>query len=189
MKTKKQKELIKSHLSPFESRIQLLYQDIILYLSELGYRPKKAGSSISFTNDVHGKQIAKIGTDINKNEAHAPWFSLRFSACKGYSQRFADIVRDAIIKVTANNQYRLARCTTGECNGCKGESGSHIYTSILPNGERLASCGAYAIKIPNISIDDLNEIKELIKEEHEYLVKHESKFNISHWAIKNLAFL
>jgi len=177
MKTKKQKELVESYLSPFESGIQLLYQDIILYLSELGYYPKKAGTSISFTNDIHGKQIAKIGTSINKNKAHTPWFSLRFSACKGYSQRFADIVHDAIIKVTANNPYRLARCTTSECNSCKGESDSHIYTSILPNGERMTSCGAYAIKIPNISIDDLNEIKELIKEEHEYLVKHESKLN------------
>jgi len=178
MKTKKQKELVESYLSPFENGIQLLYQDIILYLSELGYYPKKAGPSISFTNDTHGKQIAKIGTDINKNEDHAPWFTLRFSACKDYSQRFADIVRDAIIKVTANNQYRLARCTTGECNGCKGEPDSHIYTSILPNGEKIASCGAYAIKIPNISTDDINEIKELIKEEHEYLVKHENKLNV-----------
>jgi len=85
MKTKRQKELVNSYLSQFESDVQPLYQDIIMYLSELGYYPKKAGPSISFVNDIHGKQIAKMGTKINKNKAPAPWFSLRFSACKDYS--------------------------------------------------------------------------------------------------------
>ena len=177
MKTKKQEELVNSYLSQFGNEIKSLYQDIILFLSELGYYPKKAGSSISFTNDIHNKQIAKIGTNIRKNQAPSPWFSLRFSACSDYSQRFAKIVRDTIVKVTANNPYRLARCTTGECNDCKGEADSHIYTSTLPNGEQIASCGVYGIKIPNISAGDINEIKKLIKEEHEYLIKHEAGIN------------
>jgi len=176
MKTKKQEELVNTYLSQFGNEIKSLYEDIILFLSELGYNPKKAGPSISFTNDIHNKQIAKMVTIIRKNQAPSPRFSLRFSACKDYSQRFADIVRDAIIKVTANNPHRLARCTTGECGerNCKGKPDSHIYKHILPTGEHITSCGAYAIAIPDITADDISEIKKLIREEHEYLMKHEA---------------
>jgi len=175
MKTKKQEELVQSYFSQFEKEVQLLYQDIILHLCELGYYPKKAGESISFTNKTHNKQIVKFGTQIRKNQKPSPLFSLRFSSCKDYSQRFADIVRDTIIKATANNPHRLARCAGGECNRCEGEPESHIYTSVLPDGEKIASCGSYGIRIPNISVDDIDEIKELICKEHEYLVRHGSK--------------
>ena len=169
MKTKKQEALVNSYLLPFEDGTKSLYMDIISYLNDLDYYPKKSGPSISFTNDMHNKQIAKIGVSIRKNHAPSLWFSLRFSACKDYSQRFADIVRDTILKVTATNPHRLANCITGKCNACEGMPDSHIYASVLPNGEHISSCGGYAIKIPNMSIDDVDEIKKLIKEEHEYL--------------------
>ena len=177
MKTKKQEELVKSYLAQFENEISLLFQDLAMYLSELGYNPKKVGPSISFTNDIHGKQIqiAKFGVSTKKNETPVLWFALRFSACKDYSQRFTDIVRDTIIKVTTTNPHRLANCVIGKCNACPGEPDSHIYTSVLPNGEKISSCGGYALKIPNISADDVSEIKMLIKEEHEYLISHENK--------------
>ena len=173
MKTNKQKQLVDSYLSQFGKEVIMLYQDIISFLSELGYYPKKVGPSISFINDVHGKQIVKFGASIKKSEAPTPWFSLRFSSCNDYSQRFADIVRDTIIKVTANNVHRHARCLTGECAGCKGEPESHIYSYAFPDGKRITSCGIYAIKIPVITMDDVNEINMLIQEEHEHLKKNE----------------
>ena len=167
MKTKKQEELVNNYLNELDSETNPLYSDIIRYLSELGYNPVKQKSSISFKHDLHNKQIAKIG------RAKTHFFSLRFSACRGYSQRIADIVSAAITKVTASNQYRLARCLTAECNYCQGEAHTHVYTHTYPGGETKTSCGAYAIKIPNITSDDIPEIKKLIKEQHDYLIKHE----------------
>ena len=171
--TKKQEKLVSVYLSQFEDETKCLYRTITNFLCELGYYPSKAGASISFKNATHNKQIAKMGTIIKKNQVSSPKFSLRFSSCQDYSQRFAKLVHDTIIKVTANNRYRLARCLTGECSNCCGEPDAHIYKSVLSNGENIASCGVYAIEIPHLTAGDIDEIKQLINKEHEYLMKHE----------------
>jgi len=41
--------------------------------------------------------------------------------------------------------------------------------------ESLSSCGVYALRIPDISADDIEEIKKLIKEEYKYSVSIEAK--------------
>ena len=170
MKTKKQEELVNSYLSQFENEIKPLYQDIILFLSKLGYNPKKEKQSISFKHDLHNKQIAKMGINVNKKKGVSPFFSLRFSACRGYSQRFVDIVSAYILKYPT----RIAGCLDNKCNYCKGESDTHVYTYTFSAGEQKSHCGAYAVVIPNITNDDMNEIKKLVMEEQEYLMKHEA---------------
>jgi hypothetical protein len=47
-----------------------------------------------------------------------------------------------------------------------------LYTFL--DGERQSSCGAKALVIPNDDLVAIDEIKMLIKEEHEFLVKHEA---------------
>lgn len=168
VKTKKQEELIDSYLSAVGDEIRPLYREIINYLSEHGYNPQKDKSNICFKHDLHNKQIAKMG--IKKNKEISPLFALRFSACNGYSQRFADIVSAAIIKYPS----RVPGCISGNCNYCAGEPDTHVYTYTFPDGERKSHCGAYALEIPEITIDDMAEIKKLIKEEHEYLLEHEA---------------
>jgi len=172
MKTKKQEELVSNYLSELDAETGSLYGEIIRYLSELGYNPVKQKSSISFKHNLHNKQIAKIG----RGKTH--FFSLRFSACRGYSQRIADIVSAAIVKVTANNPHRLARCLTVECNYCQGEASTHVYTHTYPDGETKTSCGAFAMKIPNMTSEDIPEIRQLIKEEHDYLMEHEAELSV-----------
>lgn len=169
MKTKKQEELVSLYLSQFGDDIYTLYHDIIMYLSELGYNPKKEKSSISFKHDLHNKQIAKMGTKVNKKKDLSPFFSLRFSACRGYSQRFTDIVSEAINKYPS----KAPGCLINDCHYCAGEPSTHVYTCTFPDGESKSHCGAYALEIPDITKDDLCEIKQLIKDEHEYLMKHE----------------
>lgn len=61
MKTKKQRELIDSFLAMLGAEDQPLYQELVLYLSELGYNPKKERSNIAFKHELHNKQIVKIG--------------------------------------------------------------------------------------------------------------------------------
>jgi hypothetical protein len=168
MKTKRQEELIHEFLSSLDDEIKPLYREIILCLSELGYGPNKEKSNISFKHDLHNKQIAKMG--IKKNGDQSPFLALRFSACTGYSQKFADIVSAAIVKYPA----RAARCINDGCNFCKGKAESHVYTYTFPGGETRFHCGAYALEIPSITAEDICEIKELIREEHEYLLTHEA---------------
>ena len=168
VKTKKQEELVNSFLSTLGDEIKPLYQDIINYLSDLGYVPKKEKENISFKHDLHNKQIAKMG--MKKSKDSSSFIALRFSACNGYSQRFTDIVSVTIIKYPS----RVAGCISSNCNYCAGEPATHVYSYTFPDGESRTHCGAYTLEIPDISADDMEEIMKLIKEEHEYLLEHET---------------
>ena len=166
MKTKKQEEWINSFLSELDDEKKPLYQDIILYLSKLGYNPKKENSSLSFKHDLHNKQMAKMGIRTNKKQISSPFFALRFSACRGYSQKFTDVVGSYMTQYPT----RTSQCVNnGSCHYCAGDAATHVYLG----GENKFHCGAYAIEIPNITVRDIAEIKTLIKEEHDYLLKHE----------------
>ena len=169
MKTKKHEELIDSYLNTMDVETASLYREIILHLSELGYNPVKLKSCITFKHKSHTKQIVKMGN---------VFFSLRFSACREYSQRFTDIVSIAIDNVAAsnpaNNPYQVARCITGDCNACKGKADTHVYVHTYLNGETKYACGCYAMRVPNMTAEDIPEIKKLIVEEHKYLMRYEA---------------
>ncbi len=173
MKTKKQEQMIEAFLSMLEDQTRPLYQGIIQCLSELGYHPRKERSHLVFKHDLHNKQMAKVGMKKGKDEGReSPFFALRFSACRGYSQRFADIV-DAFV---SRYPTRTARCTSGECDYCKGTPATHTYQHTFvasADGAHKAHCGAYALEIPDVVASDVEEIRKLIQEEHAYLVKHE----------------
>ena len=170
MGTKKQDELLSSYLSQLNEFNKPLFKELADCLAEFGYSPAKQNSSISFKHSKHNKQIAKMGTRISKKDGPSPSFSLRFSACSGYSQRFADIVANYAAKYPT----RPAGCPDGKCGFCAGDPQTHVYKYASASGERLTHCGAYAIEIPGVSADDLPEIKKLIREEYEYLMKHEA---------------
>ena len=169
MKSKRQEEMIDSYLSLVGDDIRPLYRDIIGYLAELGYNPKKERDHLSFKHDLHNKQMAKMG--MKKGKAAVAFFALRFSACKGYSQRFADIVSSNIIK----NPSKVPGCAVNGCSFCAGESDTHVYSYTFPDGVRKSHCGAYALEIPDMTANDLTEIKKLIVQEHDYLIKHEAQ--------------
>ena len=163
MKTKNQQQLVAAFLDTLDAEAAPLYGELILCLSELGYSPIRQQSSISFKHSLHNKQLAKVS-------AAGPRFMLRFSACRGYSQRFADAVGAAM----ARYPKRLARCTTGDCTYCKGAPDSHVYAYTHPDGTIQTSCGAYALEIPDLTAADLPALKALIREEHAYLMAHEA---------------
>ena len=168
MKTKRQEELIHSFLLTVNNELSAPFRQLVDCLDELGYSPQKAKTNIIFRHDLHNKQIAKLG--IKTGKSPRPFFALRFSACRGYSKRFADIVEANILRFT----HKTAGCVDGKCNFCAGAPETHVYTHVFPNGETLMHCGAYAMEIPDITAEDVAEIKRLIAEEHEYLMKHEA---------------
>ena len=168
MKTKKQQELIELYLSQLDGEKQTIYRELIVYLSELGYNPKKEGLRISFKHDMHRKQIAKIG--MTRGKQPKPIFMLRFSACRNYSKRFKDIVNEAVSK----DNFNESRCVNKNCDWCAGDAKSHVYIGELPDGTLKFHCGASALEIPDVKSEDILEIKTLIKEEHIYLMKNEA---------------
>ena len=165
MMTAKQEELVNSFLSKLDEQTRPVYCEIISHLSSLGYHPKKEKSNLSFKHSLHNKQIAKM-----LSRGNLPVFALRFSACRGYSQRFEEIVKAFIVQYPA----RSSRCTGAGCNYCGGGAETHVYTAVFSNGDTRSHCGAYALEIPNLRPDDIDEIKKLIEQEHAYLLAHEA---------------
>lgn len=163
--TVKQEGLVNSFLSQLDEQTKSLYCEIISHLSSLGYNPKKEKSNLSFKHSLHNKQIAKMSCRSN-----LPVLSLRFSACRGYSQRLEDIVNTFITKYPT----RSSRCTRDDCNYCGGAAETHIYTAVFSGGETRTHCGAYALEIPDLQPNDIGEIKKLIHQEHAYLLENEA---------------
>jgi len=171
MRNEKQEALINQYLVNVGDESKAAYRKIFDCLDGLGYSPKKDKSSLSFKHSLHNKQIAKAGIDESKKKGVAAFFSLRFSACRGYSKRFADIV-DAYIE---KYPTREAICAAGKCTFCRGEPISHVYAHSSSGGAAKTHCGAYAIEIPGLNECDLDEIYKLLKEEHQYLMDHEAR--------------
>ena len=168
MITDRQAEQLDAYLDALDAPLRPLYRELTVCLTELGYRPQKDKSSLCFKHTLHNKQLAKLG--VRKGKTLRPFFALRFSACRGYSQRFADIVRAAIER----NPSKAPRCVEQACSFCAGEPDTHVYTHIFPDGTRGLHCGAYALEIPDLTADDLEELKALMRQEHAYLLAHEA---------------
>lgn len=146
------------------SEEKLVYQPIIEALVELGYTPMRKrtkGFILSFSNLAHNRVLARFGVREGGGKA---FFGLRFSSCSNYSDKFAGVVRDRIL--SSNN--RLAKCE--KCGYCKGDKFVYAYT--FPDGESKAACGAFVLEIPDITLPDVEEIKRLIGEQHEYFMKY-----------------
>jgi hypothetical protein len=158
MKTKKQEELVNSFLSELGDELKPLYQEIAEYLSGLGYCPRKQRTYIVFKHNLYTSEMAKMGFTWTKD--HSPYFALKFSACKGYSQRFADIVKDYIQK----NPGRLfPHCEDGKCVFRPDGDRFPFYEYSYSNGEVGSFCGSKALVIPNIIPEDIDEIKKVNK--------------------------
>jgi hypothetical protein len=165
----KQEELLRTYLSEMTQDLRPVYRELAVFLSGLGYLPKKEKNNLSFKHALHNKQIAKMG--FGRGQKASPFFALRFSACRGYSDRFADIVRANILKFP----HKTPGCLSNTCHFCAGEPETHTYACTFSGGETKRHCGAYALNIPELSAKDLEELKKLIAEEHAYLILHEAQ--------------
>lgn len=170
--TKKQQELIDSFVDTLEHELGLLYREVAMYLSTLGYHPRKQRSYIVFKHDLHNKEMAKMGMTWTKDEI--PYCALRFSACKEYSQRFADVIRDYIEK---NPNRLFPHCENGRCVFRTDGDRSPYYEVRFPDGETKCCCGTKALVISNGNLAAIDEIKALIEEEHDYLMRHEANLS------------
>lgn len=161
---RKWEEFIFEFYEMISNEERYVYQPIIETLVKLDYIPMRKrtkGFILSFHNVAHNRVIARFGV---REEDDKAFFGLRFSSCTNYSDKFARVIHDRIL--SSNN--RLAKC--GECGYCKGDK--FVYTYTFPNGESKAACGVFVLKIPDVTLSDVNEIKKLISEQHEYFMKN-----------------
>ncbi len=170
--TKKQQILVNEFIGLLSEDEKSVYEKIIYYLVELEYIPQKNRSFLSFKHKVNGKIIAKIKKDNIK---------IKFFACKNIPEKYIYALRKEMD--ASNNQYSIAvpppdcnpvptgmimkKCTLS-CNVCTGGSMRYYYQ--FSDGKELFRCGAYPVLIPDIKDHDIDELKRIILEQHNYFL-------------------
>ena len=174
--TPKQKALIQTLINSISGEEKFVYKAITDYLTELGYIPQKQQVSdfvVSFKHKENGKVISKMG--IRKQNA---FVSIRFFACKVVSEKFMDALRKDI--ESRNRQYTsplpiipdTASMVKNKCGYCGDicTGGGYGYYYKFSDGDIISRCGAYPIVIPDIEENDIDEIKRVILEQHNYFL-------------------
>jgi len=172
--TQKQESLIAELIASLPEGQEIVYQNITDYLLELGYIPQKQQVKdfiISFKHNTNGKVIAKIG--VRKQNA---FISIRFFACKSVSQKYTDALHHELM--SRNGQYSSPThvnpigMITNKCGYCGDicTGGGLGYYYQYPDGKEVSRCGAYPIIIPNVDETDVDEMKAVILEQHNYFL-------------------
>ena len=174
--TKKQQILIDEFIGLLSEDDNSVYEKIIYYLFELGYIPQKQKVKdfvISFKHKENGKVISKVG--LRKQNA---FVSVRFFACKSVSERFIDALRKDIDSrdgqytaplPTVPDTASMVKNKCGYCGDiCTGGGFGYYYK--YPDGKIVSRCGAYPIIIPDVKDNDIDELKRIILEQHNYFL-------------------
>jgi len=151
--TEKQKIKLEKLINTFPNDYKKFFWELTEYAVSLGYYPKlNASETIAeFGKSKHGKTIMRINTN---GDSQAPGIRMRFdglSVCFGIFQGAAE---------DSNKECM-------NCNRCDRKKGIKY---ILPDGsEIIGACQEKRI-LPSYGIDNINELKEAIKEQDEYLM-------------------
>jgi len=145
---------------------------IMDFLTQLGYVPEKQrvkGYVLSFRHIQNGRVIAKIGTRGSKQKAT---ISLKFFGCKTVPLKYSDALRAEI--ESHNGQYcgplrdNVIKNRCGFCKQCTGGGVAYYYA--YPDGREILRCGAYPILIPDLTLNDIDDMKKVLMEQHEYFL-------------------
>ncbi len=131
-------------------------------LTELGYVPQRQkvqGYVLSFHNRQVNQTIAKIG--VRGGKVSAPFFSIKFYACKSPPEKFLKAVQRAVS--LSQGQYKCCGCNL--CGAALEERG---YLLTYPDGSDFVRCGAYAVEIPGLAPEDIGGFNSLLAEQHAY---------------------
>lgn len=170
--TQKQQAVINEFINILPEADKNIYGNIIDYFIALDYIPQKNRSYISFKHKTNGKVIAKI----KKAEIR-----LKFFACKDVPEKYINALRKEIDD--SDGQYTMPvpppddlpvpagaimkKCTLA-CNTCTGGKMRYYYK--FPDGKEIFRCGAYPVIIPAIEQCDIEDLKRLIFEQHNYFL-------------------
>ena len=172
--TQKQESLINELINALPEDMQSVYEKIALYLCDLGYVPQKQKVKdfiLSFKHSMNGKVIAKMG--IRKQNG---FVSLRFFACENVPEKYMDaLLRDLESRegqYSAPLRANPVNMMTNRCGHCGSvcTGGGLGYCCKYPDGREVPRCGAYPIIIPDVKVTDIDEMKQVIFEQHQYFL-------------------
>jgi len=173
--THKQQSLIGDFFNALSDDEKCVFEAVINNITELGYIPQKQKVQdfvLSFKHNQNGKVIAKMG--IRKQKG---FLSIKFYACKNipmkYISALGENADDAYDRLAPPERDKLRpneimlKCTLS-CGICTG--GKMRYYHQYPNGKEIYRCGAYPVLLPDVTVDDVEDLKRLISEQHSYFL-------------------
>lgn len=142
-----------------------LYDNLLIFMKELGYKVKRAKTkdiNYVFTNSKTKRHILKLS--ITKER---PVVKLKFYASNDYSNVFNESIRLAIEEF--DFKY------TG-CYGCgKCDTSIQGYKYLYDDGREYFRCGNELIELVDYNKDLEDELFKLIMNQHEYYLVTKSR--------------
>ena len=169
--TTKQTALISELINYLPVDEKQVYREIINYFADLGYMPQKqkvGDFTLAFKHNTNGKVIGKVS--VHK---HKGCLKIKYFACKNVPEKFIK----ALYEEAVENENRYSRevsppdcepippnvimkkCTLS-CSVCTG--GSMRYFISFPDGLMIFRCSAYPVLVPDITENDIKDLKRLI---------------------------
>ena len=165
----KQNALISQLLSALPEDRRYLFGELAEFLIKLEYLPQKQAVKTLTLSFKRGRQVIAKVRACNGGE-----FRVKFFACANPPQKFRDALRRDI--EAQNEQYwgtvnpdRPAHLKN-KCDSCGTAcTGGNIgYYWKFEDGREIFRCGAYPILIPDITVNDLADIKRMLIEQDKY---------------------
>ena len=150
-----------------------MYLEIAEYATALGYSPTKAKTTsepVVFAKTIKGfgnRRLCKISPP-NPEMDHDPKtnFALSFYATTKYTEVFHEGVRVLCESRKSRRTHEGNDNGCGDCDKCTG----YFYT--YTNGKTTGCCHDRLIEIPHINLEHLDEIKRMMKVQHEFWTRH-----------------
>ena len=155
------------------------YKEIVSFITTLGYNPhkQKVHDFVLAFKNKNNKLIAKIG--IYKNDVR---FRLKFHACRNvpawclkalWTEDFENEQANRFQKdkpKPLDNVKRPSGVITIQCTGSCKSCGGMRYWFKFDDGREINRCSAYPVEIMNLVEINMNELKGVILEQHEYFM-------------------
>ena len=185
--TDSQKQKIDALIDVLPENEREIYREIAEYATQLGYSPSKVKEKyepVIFAKTIKGYGYRRLCRISPPNPASSDEpktsFALSFYAMSDYSEIFHESVRkecesrkERIIAPVysevfyrKNDNCRFRKDTCNECRKCK----PYYYT--YPCGKIIECDHVYLIGLPPIGTEHIDEIKALLKAQHECWTHH-----------------
>jgi len=162
--TEKQQNAFNKIISALPDDCRELFREIAEYATSLGYYPKTNAKETyaDFIKIKNRRTILKIDT-----ASKPPRLAINFFALPEYPGIFYEAVS---MRVDLLEQMGY----TPRCWGCGKCDGTIGYVYALSDGRKGFLCGRGVIELPSFDVENVAEVKEALRIQDEFFMKHYS---------------